>query len=201
MRRSATRSSASRVARALAAALLLAIPAGGLSAGELYRWVTEDGRTEIGPNPPPGASAVPWSPGQERAAEPTPAAPAPAPASAPAPIPAQKARSANREKCARYRENARQTERRVIEAEAAIARLEQKLETLQSTEIAFSRTSCVSQGINGPKSDCVASRFDRDAEIERAEQALEQAQEKLSDLELNARRSAAPEACTPASAD
>jgi hypothetical protein len=55
-------------------ALLLSSASGGVRAGELYRWVTEDGRVEIGMNPPPGTTAVPYFPGQETA--PQPAAPA-----------------------------------------------------------------------------------------------------------------------------
>jgi hypothetical protein len=67
-------------------ALLLALPSADALAGGLYRWVTSDGRVEIGPTPPPGVNAVPWIPGQPETspgaappAAPAKAAPAEAP--------------------------------------------------------------------------------------------------------------------------
>ncbi len=178
-------------ARALLVGLLLAAASSHASAGELYRWVTEDGRVEIGPVPPAGASAVPWRPGQDAAAK---------PAEATAPAGRAKGRARGDRACARHREASRQTAQALIDAETEVTRLEQKIEMLESSHVAYSRTSCVSQGIDGPRSNCVSHRFDRDAEIERAEAALDAAQERLADLELHARREA-PSSCPPASAD
>src|SRR5262245_61848342 len=45
----------------LATCLALALP-GAAFAGGLYRWVTKDGRVEVGPFPPPGVHAEPWQP-------------------------------------------------------------------------------------------------------------------------------------------
>ena len=179
-------------ARALFVALLLAAAAPPARAGDLYRWVTEDGRVEIGPTPPAGTAAVPWRPGQRDAA--TPGVPE-------APARAARTRSRNAKACARDRESEREDARRIAEVESEIARLEQKIERLETSEVAWSRTSCRSQGIYGPKSDCVASRFDRDAEIEGAKLQLDSAQERLADLEQRARRDAPADDCPASSAD
>lgn len=85
--------------------------------------------------------------------------------------------------------------------ESEIARLERTIETLEASEVAYSRTSCVSQNVHYSISDCQSEIFQRDTEIANAEQALEIAQEKLGDLELRARSSALPADCAHASSD
>ncbi len=88
--------------------------------------------------------------------------------------------------------------------ENQIARFERRLEELEATDLAYSQTSCRSQGshgIEGPSSDCLTSSFHRDAEIARAQADLEEAQQKLGDLEQRARAAAPAAECTPASAD
>jgi hypothetical protein len=184
-------------ARALGAALLLAIASGDARAAELYRWLTEDGRVEIGTTPPPGTAAVPWRPGEAEAAEPAPRA-TPARLSTRAP----RARARSDEKCARKQEAARKIEREVVELESEITRLEQRIESLEASEVAFSRTSCVSRDVYGPNSSrCQSDIFHRDTEIANAEQALELAQNKLGDLEQRARGAAPLAECAPASAN
>src|SRR5262245_60453513 len=61
---------------ALALCLALALP-GAAFAGGLYRWVTKDGRVEVGPFPPPGVHAEPWQPEDDE--KPAPATPTRAP--------------------------------------------------------------------------------------------------------------------------
>ena len=177
-----------RFALSLAACLALLGPVA--VAGDLYRWVTEDGRVEIGTTPPPGTAAVPWLP-------------EPAEAAAPAPpvTPATQATTATGEDCARKSEAARKTAAKIAELESEVDRLEKKLESLESNAVAWSRTSCVSPGIDGPKSDCVTSQFDRDVEVDRAERALDRARDKLDDFELRARAAVSAAECAPASAD
>ncbi len=85
--------------------------------------------------------------------------------------------------------------------ENQIARFERRLEELEATELAYSQTSCRSSEIEGPSSDCLTSSFHRDAEIARAQADLEEAQQKLGDLEQRARAAAPAAECTPASAD
>ena len=175
----------------LAACLALFGPVA--SAEGLYRWVTEDGRVEIGTTPPPGTAAVPWLPDPADAAQPAePAAPV---------TPATHVPTAANGDCARRSEAARKTAAKIAKLESEIDRLERKLESLESNEVAWSRTSCVSQGIDGPKSDCVTSHFDRDVEVDRAEQALDRARDNLDDLELRARGATTAAECAPAAAD
>ena len=82
-----------------------------------------------------------------------------------------------------------------------IARLEKKLEELEATEVAFQRTSCRSANAYGPDhSDCVSSSFHRDAEIARTQESLEEAQQKLADLEQRARSASEDQNCSPAAA-
>lgn len=191
--------------RVLALALLLATSSGDARGGELYRWVTEDGRTEIGTTPPFGAAAEPWSPGQEAAAQPAkPAAPAPA---APPRQPTAETAAAERrargrleEPCSRATEKAEKAAQKIRILEAQIARLELKLDELEATELAYSRTTCRSQGVEGIGSDCLTSSFHRDAEIARIQQELEDAQQKLGDLEQRARSMTEDPNCAPAAA-
>ena len=202
-------------ARVLGAALLLAIAiaSSDTRAGDLYRWVTQDGRVEIGATPPPGTEAVPWNPGQEALSPPTalPAAtPAPAPAvtppaATPAPATARsaaangRARSLLEEECSTGRATADRATQKIRILESQIARLERRLEELQATDLAYSQTSCRSQGIEGPSTDCLTSSFHRDTEIARTQAEIEEAQEKLADLEQRVRGAAAPAECAPAS--
>ena len=194
--------------RVLGFALLLAIASGNARGGELYRWETEDGRIEIGTTPPLGAAAVPWSPGQEAAAHPA-APPAPAPAATPRPAPdsaaaalaERRARGRLDEACSREKATTDKATQKIRVLESQIARLERKLEELEATDLAYSRTTCRSQGIEGPGSDCLTSSFHRDAEISRIQQEIEEAQQKLGDLEQRARGVPRGEACAPASAD
>ena len=194
--------------RVLCAALVLALASGGARAGELYRWVTKDGRVEIGTSPPFGAAAEPYFPGQEAAAQPAaPAAPAPAPVPAETPRPAaghstreaeRGARGRLEEPCARDQEISDKATQKIRILEAQIARLEHKLDELEANEVAYSQTSCRSQGIEGPSSDCLTSSFHRDAEISSTQQELEDAQQKLADLEQRARAATTDERCAPA---
>ena len=201
--------------RALGAALLLVLASGETRAGDLYQWVTEDGRVEIGASPPAGVAAKPWNPGQEAAANPSalPAAPASEREAAPAsakPYRASSRHTTEAERRARGRlEEECRTQRGLIEKaaqkirvlESQIARLEKKLEELEATELAFQRTSCRSSGAYGPDhSDCVSSSFHRDAEIARTQESLEEAQQKLADLEQRARSASEDQSCSPAAA-
>jgi hypothetical protein len=201
-------------ARILCAALGLALASGESRAGDLYQWVTEDGRVEIGVRPPPGVAAKPWNPGQEAAANPVVAKPAPPPpepaprptASAPQMSAAERKRLAERRAYGRLDDHCLRQQRTVAKAtqksqvlEAQIARLEKKLAELEATELAYSQTSCRSMDVYGPDaSDCISSSFHRDAEIARTEKELEDAQQRLGDLEQRARGAAEDEECSPA---
>ena len=194
-----------RLAHSLGVALLIALAEGDAAAGELYRWVTKDGLVEIGPTPPPGAAAAPWTPGNEDAArdsvQPESAAPAPAATRAWPAAPARRSSDADAETCAQYREAALELERKIATAEADIARLEEQIEALEASDVAYARTDCVSHDIYGPSRGCQSTSFNRDVELGRAGKALDRAQEMLSDLEARARRASAPPECAPASAD
>ena len=213
--RSQRRAEGTRPGATLLLALVLA--SSETRAGDLYQWVTEDGRVEIGASPPAGVAAKPWNPGQEAAANPSalPAAPASeseretVPASA-KPLRASTRHTTEAERRARGRlEEECRTQRGLIEKaaqkirvlESQIARLDKKLEELEATEVAFQRTSCRSSGAYGPDhSDCVSSSFHRDAEIARTQESLEEAQQKLADLEQRARSAAEDASCSPAAA-
>ncbi len=197
-------------ARVLGATLLLALASSDTRAGDLYQWVTEDGRIEIGTTPPLGAAAQPWSPGQEAAAQPAPpAAAAPAPAATQR-VPSdrrteseRRARGRLEEKCSAQKATVDKATQKIRILESQIARLDKKIEELEATEVAYSRTSCRSQDVYGPSaSDCMTSSFHRDAEIARTQDELEDAQQKLGDLEQRARSatSDSDENCAPAAA-
>jgi hypothetical protein len=205
-------------ARVLGAALLLALASTAARAGDLYRWVTEDGRVEIGTNPPLGASVEPWNPAQEAVAQPTaqptaqpapPAAPAP-PAHATPPgsrshgppgVPRDRSKSRLDETCSTEKLAAMKAAQKISVLESQIARLGRKLEELEATALAYSQTTCRSQEADGLGSDCLTSSFHRDAEIARTQQELEEKEQKLADLEQRARGLASRPECTPASAE
>ncbi len=193
----------------LGAALLLALAGANARAGDLYQWETEDGRIEIGTNPPLGAAAKPWNPGQEAAARPTPPA-APAPAVTPVARPGAGHRSADeRAKEARRRALGRLGDacvarkgaiakgaQKIAAAENRITQLETRLEELEATALAYSRTSCRSDYDDGSdSSDCLASTFHRDAEIARTQEELEDTQQKLADLEQRTRAAEEDPSC------
>ncbi|MEX2208156.1 MAG: hypothetical protein WEF50_18170 [Myxococcota bacterium] len=199
------------LARVLCAALVLALASGESRAGDLYQWVTEDGRVEIGASPPRGVAAKPWNPGQETISNPV-AQPAPKPPEpAPAPAPMQRTSSRNPssaehrargrmdDRCLRQQGTVAKATQKIQILEVQIARLEKKLEDLEATELAYSRTSCRSMDVYGPDaSDCISSSFHRDAEIARTQEELEDAQQRLGDLEQRARSAAEDAACSPA---
>jgi hypothetical protein len=194
--------------------LLLALASGAARAGDLYQWETEDGRIEIGTNPPLGANARPWSPGQETAAQPR---PRPAPAAPPAPAdsaivgapPAKhvskedRAKQAQRQAmgrlgdaCLARKSTLEKATQKIAIVEAQIARLEKRIEDLEATELAYSRTSCRSDDDGVDTSDCLASTFHRDTEIARSQGELEEAQQKLADLEQRARSAEEDPSCS-----
>ncbi len=196
--------------RVLGLALLLALASGEARGGELYRWVTQDGRVEVGANPPPGVSAQPWSPAQESAAQPAmPAAPAVAVEATPA-VPqrprARRTHEATRrvgsrldDKCLARARTIDKATQKIHLLESQIARLEKRLEELEATEVAYSQTSCRTSDFEGPSSsDCVTSSFHRDAEVSRTQEALEDAQQRLGDLEQRARAASEDQSCAPA---
>lgn len=195
------------------AALVLALASSESRAGDLYQWETEDGRVEIGVSPPPGVAAKPWNPGQEAAANPVakPAAPPPEPEPAPAamqrtsarrtPSAERRARPPMDDRCLRQQGTIAKATQKIQILEAQIARLEKRLADLEATELAYSQTSCRSMAVYGPDaSDCISSSFHRDAEIARTQEELEDAQQRLGDLEQRARSAAEDEACSPAAA-
>jgi hypothetical protein len=198
--------------RVLGLALLLALASFQARGGELYSWVTEDGRIEVGAKPPPGVSARPWSPGQESAAQPAkPAAPAAAVEATPAAPQrprARRTREADRragsrrdDKCLARELTIEKATQKTRILESQIARLEKRLEELEATELAYSRTSCRTADFEGPTaSDCVTSSFHRDAEISSTQEALENAQQRLGDLEQRARTASEDQSCAPAAA-
>lgn len=203
-----------RVPFVLAVVLLLSLPGAEALAGGLYRWVTSDGRVEIGPMPPPGVNAVPWSPGQPEVppAGATPASPAPTASEAPADAePAPSARASRPsgpalakpknapvkaiDDCSKLVGGARNLARQVSATEKEIAQLEAKLEKLESSDVAFSHTECAQNDSYGRASGCRSSSFDRDAEISKTQVALDRAQEKLDEVEEKARRAGIPAKC------
>lgn len=206
-------------ARVLGLALLLALSSPAL-AGGLYQWVTPEGRVEIGPTPPFGVNAVPWVPGQPDPASPAtspapPAAAAPAEAEPAAAAPAEtvptarvpvprgpalrkpkSARGKAADECAKLGTAARELAQQVQDAEREIAQLEAKIEKLEASDVAYSHsTNCTGKDAYGGSADCSSTSFDRDAEIERSQQALAHAQERLEEAEESARRANVPEKC------
>lgn len=182
----------------------LALASSPAQAVELYQWVDADGVVSIGPNPPPGASAVPYAPGRPPAVAPAkPAAPATPAATSPAlPQRASSPYRAPEPPCAVFTNAARKAETELADAEREITRLEARIEELQASDIAYARTECVAKEYEGPAPDCRASTFDRDKEIVRSEKALEVAHEKLADAEIHLRETVIPERCqTPASSN
>ncbi len=201
----------------LAALILLALASGGARAGEMYQWETEDGRIEIGPNPPLGAAARPWSPGQEAAStRPKPPPPPPALDPAPAGSPTLKYRSKEErakeaqrqamgrtgDACLARKATLEKATQKIAITEAQITRLEQRIEELEASELAYSRTSCRTDDPDVDTSDCLASTFHRDAELAHSERQLEEAQQKLADLEQRARAAEDDPSCqsSPAAA-
>jgi hypothetical protein len=192
----------SRFLRVAVCVLGLALVSHQASAVELYQWVDTDGVVAIGPNPPPGVSAVPYAPGQPAAtAAPTAPAPAASPPPAPSDRPSPYAPGPAQIDCAVYRNAQREAASDLVKAEREIARLEAKLEELDETDLMYARTECVIPDGVGPVSNCRAETFDRDREISRSEKALEHAKEALDDAERRARHAELPPRCQPASAD
>jgi hypothetical protein len=169
------------LALCLAAALSSAAFAGGL-----YRWVTKDGRVEVGPFPPAGVNAEPWQPDGD-APKPAPAPPRPRAERPPNPAASETRRSALEARCARPKETTLQreaTERKIAQLEATIARLEETL-------VANEESHCTSSYYRG----CRGSTFDRDEALERAQEELGAEQSKLADLERKEQERAADEDC------
>jgi type IV secretory pathway VirB10-like protein len=166
--------------RSSAAVLLtLTLAAFDASGATLYRWVTEDGRVEIGTTPPPGVNAVPWTPGPPEAAAPAPPPPAPADPVRPGP------NTAKSDRCLRLEEEARELRSSIVEKEAEIEALEASAARLAATEVAYQRVDC-RDDVYGANTDCEPLVFDRDREIERADEKLAQARDELDDLEQRA---------------
>lgn len=192
---------------ALSTGLALALPGAAL-AGGLYRWVTKDGRVEVGPFPPAGVHAEPWEPKDEEKPAPPQSAPAPAPAPQQAqPVtpsrmpslghlsgPPRDPRTDLDRQCEQIQRERglRKVEKQKLESE--IAGLEKKIAKLEDSLVANEDSSCVHAGEAGAR-DCTGGSFDRDAEIERSQNRLEKAQTKLGDMELRERREAADDKC------
>jgi hypothetical protein len=182
-----------RFVRVAVCALVIALLSQAAGAAELYQWVEADGVVAIGPNPPPGASAVPYAPGR----------PAPVEAEAgvaPVPAPPAAAPKPPQIDCSAYRNEKRRADSDVVKLEHEIVRLEEKLEDLDETDLMYARTECVIRDGIGPVSNCRGETFDRDREITRNEKALERAREALDDAERRARHAELPPRCQPASA-
>jgi len=182
-------------------ALAIALAARGALAVELFQWVDAEGVISIGPNPPPGVSAIPYAP--VRANAPTPASALIAPTAASPATPAAPTRTGGPAEvsCATYADTARKAASDLEQAESEAARLEAKLEALDQSNLAYARTECVARDSAGPDPDCRATTFDRDKEISRTEKALDAAQDKLADAEARVGEAAIPPRCEPASAD
>jgi hypothetical protein len=196
----------------LALWLALALPIAA-NAGDLYRWVTPDGRVEIGPFPPRGVHAEPWKPEETSppAATPPPATPPPSAPAAAEPSGAPRVyRTLNglnarpsdqgptpceqrRQKAAKLASERQQTEREIDRLEATIARLEETL-------VAHEDSSCLSDANGDVSRGCSGGSFDRDAELEKSRRKLDRAQSKLGDLEQRERETASGDDCPSAPA-
>ncbi len=183
----------------LAVCLALALPGAAL-AGGLYRWVTKDGKVEVGPFPPPGVNAEPWKP-EDGSAKPAPAPRAfepvvtetPSYESRRAPPPEQ--RSPLELEC---EERASKRRKLVLEHESVeqkIAALEAKIARLEETLVANEDSRCYTDSYGNSRRECVGGSFDRDASLERARDELETAQSKLADIEQGERGDASDEKC------
>lgn len=164
----------------LSLVLALALVVTPLEAGAqtLYRWVTPDGRVEIGTSPPAGVRAEPWTPGASPAAAPT-----VVPAAQSGPRLRDPARDPGRDCRARLAEMRREIE----QTETRIAGLEQRIESLSESMVAFQQNTCTRDDYGNTAKHCRSSSFSRDAEIDKAERELAEAQDTLADLETRAR--------------
>jgi hypothetical protein len=198
----------------LALAALLSLPSPDAHGGGLYQWKTPDGRVEIGPLPPPGVSATPWTPGQPEAAPagarpeapaavvPAAAAPADAPraarpprSSGPALAKPKPPVSKTGDDCANLSAEARGMVNQVKNARRDIDQLEAKIDKLDNSELAYSHTECALHDSNGRLTHCRSGTFDRDSELASSKAALDKAQEKLDRAEEQARQAGIPAKC------
>ena len=114
----------------------------------------------------------------------------------------RRARGRLDEVCMRNREVSAKAARKITETETQITRLEGRIEELEANAVAYSKTTCRSQeSYSGLGTDCQVSSFHRDAEIARLNRDLEEAQQRLADLEQRARAVAEDERCAPAASD
>ena len=145
--------------------LALALPAAA-GAAVLYRWVTPDGRVEVGTSPPPGVHVELWQPDARPVAPAVPASPATA-------------------ACER-RADAKFGDQQVEQTRARVGELEQKLAQLEDSPVVSQDSTCSSaaSSIGG----CKSSYFDRDRELESTQLQLDDARARLDDLEDQQRR-------------
>jgi hypothetical protein len=199
---------ARRADRALLALwLALALPVAA-SAGELYRWVTPEGRVEIGPFPPRGVHAEPWKPEQTgpsaqpaTPAPPTvpaasPASPSGAPGSARAPSDLASPPVGPRpDACELRRREARELARQRQDTESEIGRLEATIGKLEESLVMHEESSCRRDAYGQVSRGCTGGSFDRDTELEKSHEKLEEAQSRLDDLEQRERAVAPGDDC------
>jgi hypothetical protein len=181
----------------LALWLALALP-GAANAVDLFRWVTPDGRVEIGSTPPPGVHAEPWHP--EQPAPPAVTPPTPAPSSAATAVPtlrklAQPALAETKPNCGLGRAQALDLARQRQETEQEIARLEAAIAEYEDTPVAYEDSSCLRDKYGAIAKNCTGRSFDRDEAIEESQTQLEAAHRKLGDLEDQERVATANDDC------
>lgn len=199
------------VSRVVVVSWLMLAFAGAGDAGQLYRWVTQDGRVEIGPVPPSGVHAEPWQPVQPAPAvvtpPPTPAA-AETPAPAPAPAASQNAapsgtapvQQASTGDCSFARERALDVMQRKQETETEIKELEATIARLEDSMVVSANSTCRTDDYGAQRnSRCTGDSFDRDKELSRSRKKLEKAKDRLDELEDRERTTQVSDCPPPAS--